>query len=125
MAKSFVKKSNKRQKTDDEGAGDKNALQKDRNDKSDKSEKETHVMIPLKQDEGNVIGNLLKYTDLFRKAEKLYREDEDKVNNWGAEKDRDTAYYQTMIKKGTQADRVNALTMLMQKNPSRSLNYLQ
>lgn len=110
MAKSFVKKSNKRQKTEDEGAADKNALQKDKNDKKDK---ETHVMIPLKQDEGNVIGNLLKYTDLFRRAEKLYREDEDKVNNWGAEKDRDTAYYQTMIKKGTQADRVNALTMLM------------
>jgi hypothetical protein len=49
----------------------------------------------------SVITELLKYTDLFKKAEQLYREEEEAVINWGGSKDKDAEYYQTMVKKGT------------------------
>ena len=40
-------------------------------------------------------------------------------------KDRDAKYYTTMVKKGTAADKISALSMLIQKNTARSLHYLQ
>ena len=40
-------------------------------------------------------------------------------------KDKDARYYITMIKKGTAADKISALSMLIQKNTARSLCYLQ
>lgn len=55
----------------------------------------------------------------------MYREEEDAINSWGASKDKDVEYYQTMVKKGTMNDKLNALSMLIKKNPTKSLNYLQ
>ena len=69
--------------------------------------------------------DLLKFQSLFKKAEKLYKEDETKVVEYHNEKDRDAQYYMTMIKKGTASDKISALSMLIQKNPERSLGYLQ
>ena len=54
--------------------------------------------------------------ELSNQAEKTYREK--------TEKSKDGQYYLTMIKKGTQADKVSALVMMIQKNPQGSLNYL-
>ena len=81
--------------------------------------------ITNQNQEKNVIGDLLKYAELFKKAEKLYREDEEQVQSWTTKKDRDAAYFLTMIKKGTMADRVNALQMLIGKSPTRALGYLK
>jgi len=71
-----------------------------------------------------VIGDLLKFQGLFKKAERLYKEDEAKVMEYYG-KDKDARYYITMIKKGTAADKISALSMLIQKNTARSLCYLQ
>jgi len=84
---------------------------------------------PVREDSGrikkSVITELLKYQDTFKKAKRVYREEEDAVNSWGATKDKDIDYYQTMVKKGTMNDKLNALSMLIKKNPTKSLNYLQ
>ena len=84
---------------------------------------------PVREDTGrikkSVITELLKYQDLFKRAERVYREEEEAVNSWGASKDKDIEYYQTMVRKGTMSDRLNALSMLIKKNPTKSLNYLQ
>lgn len=84
---------------------------------------------PVREESGrvkkSVITELLKYQDLFKKSERIYREEEDAVNSWGASKDKDTEYFQTMVKKGTMNDKLNALSMLIKKNPTKSLNYLQ
>jgi len=84
---------------------------------------------PVREETGrikkSVITELLKYQDLFKRAERVYREEEEAVNSWGASKDKDIEYYQTMVRKGTMSDRLNALSMLIKKNPTKSLNYLQ
>jgi hypothetical protein len=51
-----------------------------------------------------VISDLLKYQGLFKKAQKLYEEEEQKLNEHQEAKDRDAQYYLTMIKKGTLND---------------------
>lgn len=48
--------------------------------------------------------------------EKRYRE---KI-----EKEKDGQYYLTMLKKGTQADKISALSVLVQRNPQASLSFL-
>jgi len=84
---------------------------------------------PVREETGrikkSVITELLKYQDLFKRAERVYLEEEEAVNSWGASKDKDIEYYQTMVRKGTMSDRLNALSMLIKKNPTKSLNYLQ
>lgn len=67
---------------------------------------------------------MLKYTNLFNKAKKLYKEDEESTMAYFSKKDRDASYYMTMLKKGTLADKINSLSLLIQKNPARSLTYL-
>jgi len=72
-----------------------------------------------------VLQNLLKYQGLYKKAESLYRADEEKVMDHFKEKDKDGKYYFTMIKKGTANDKVNALQMMVKKAPARCLSLLQ
>jgi len=60
-----------------------------------------------------VIGDLLKFQGLFKKAERLYKEDEAKVIEYNETKDRDAKYYTTMVKKGTAGDKISALSMLI------------
>jgi hypothetical protein len=72
----------------------------------------------------NVISDLLKYQGLFKKAQSLYEEDEAKVVAF-FQKDREATYYVTMLQKGTHSDKISALSMLISKNPSRCINYLQ
>jgi ribosome biogenesis protein MAK21 len=66
----------------------------------------------------------LKYQGLFKKAEALYKADETKVSEHLAKKDKDVKYYTTMISQGTLSDKINALQLLVQKTPERSLHYL-
>ena len=73
----------------------------------------------------NVFADLSKYQSLFKKAESLYKEDESQVIEYYNSKDKDAQYYITMIKKGTASDKINALNMLIQKNPARGISYLQ
>ena len=71
-----------------------------------------------------MISDLLKFTSLFKKAEKLYREEEEKITEYYKKSDKDAQYYLTMINKGTLSDKVNSLSELVAKNPTRSLSHL-
>ena len=62
--------------------------------------------------EKNVIGDLLKYQSLFKKAQTLYLEDEAKIIEYLG-KDRESTYYITMLGKGTHSDKISALSMLI------------
>jgi hypothetical protein len=70
-----------------------------------------------------VIGDLLKYQSLFKKAQNLYLEDEAMIIDYLG-KDRESTYYITMLGKGTHSDKISALSMLINKQPQRSLGYL-
>lgn len=61
----------------------------------------------------NLVGDLLKVTGIFKKAEKLYLEEEEKVTKFTLQKDKDARYYETMLKKGTLNDRINSLSLLI------------
>ena len=74
--------------------------------------------------EPSILKDLLLYQTLFKKAEGLYKEDEQKCMDHFKEKDKDGKYYHTMIKKGTANDRASALQMLIRKAPGRSLSLI-
>jgi hypothetical protein len=59
------------------------------------------------------LADLSKFQSLFKKAESLYKEDENRVIEHYNSKDRDAQYSITMIKKGTASDKINALNMLI------------
>ena len=48
-------------------------------------------------------------TGLFKRAEQLYNQEEKNITDFKLAKDKDAQYYLTMIKKGTLADKINAL----------------
>ena len=114
VAKSFIKKANKEKKPDVKQS-QQNAPQNEVNEIESKEQP--------KPKSGTVIEDLLKYQGLFKKAEKLYQEEETKFNDY-QEKQRDVSYFYTMLKKGTASDQISALNMLIQKNPTRSLVHL-
>jgi len=64
-------------------------------------------------------------TGLFKRAEQLYNQEEKNITDFKLAKDKDAQYYLTMIKKGTLADKINALQLLVQKEPTRSIGFLQ
>lgn len=126
VAKSFIKKAHKRQKNFHVSPSE---PVEEKTTKSNAPIEKTTKQKPIATETTDsknptVIHDLLKFTSIYKKAEKLYNEDEQRVIAFKLQKDRDAQYYDTMIKKGTLNDKINSLSLLIQKDPSRGLNYL-
>jgi hypothetical protein len=60
---------------------------------------------------------------LYTKAQELSAANE-KAYREKIEKEKDGQYYLTMLKKGTQSDKISSLSIIIQRNPQASLSYL-
>lgn len=65
------------------------------------------------------------YSNLYKKAEKLVRDNEQTYYQKLAKDNKEGDYLLKMLKQGTITDKISALSLLIQKDPIRSLTYLK
>lgn len=69
------------------------------------------------------VSNLQKAQELFTKAEKIAKDRESKFLK-ELQSEKDGQWYLTALKQGTLSDRISALSMLVQRDPTSTISYL-
>eukprot|EP00347_Sterkiella_histriomuscorum_P015659 403356183 len=88
----------------------------------DKKPQQTQPTItPLKKIQDNII----IYANLYKKAENLVRQNEQTYYQKLTKDNKDGDYLLKMLKEGTITDKISALSLLIQKDPIKSLTYLK